>query len=86
MNPPYLAPMTELVPAPWTSEGTRTRARAIMNEVGQVPVSLTKELPGFVLNRIQVSQERSLNVNFNLEFNQSLFTFCEQNGCSRMDH
>lgn len=53
VNPPYLAPMTELVPAPWTSEGTRTRARAIMNEVGQVPVSLTKELPGFVLNRIQ---------------------------------
>merc|ERR1719402_896970 len=52
-NPPYHCPMVELVPAPWTSEEVRAGARAIMSEVGQGPVSLTKELPGFVLNRMQ---------------------------------
>lgn len=52
-NPPYHCPMVELVPAPWTSEAVRMGARAIMTEVGQGPVSLTKELPGFVLNRMQ---------------------------------
>ena len=31
------------------------RTRALMTEVGQGPVSLTREVPGFVLNRIQYS-------------------------------
>lgn len=45
--------MTELVPAPWTNESTQTEARTLMTRVGQVPVSLSRELPGFVLNRMQ---------------------------------
>ncbi len=53
-NPPYLAPMVELVPAPWTSESIREATRKIMKEVGQAPVSMTREIPGFVLNRLQV--------------------------------
>merc|ERR1712098_992017 len=52
-NPPYHTPMVELVPAPWTSEEVQAQARKIMAGVGQGPVSLKKELPGFVLNRIQ---------------------------------
>ena len=27
VNPPYLTPMVEVVPAPWTSEGARSAAR-----------------------------------------------------------
>ena len=50
-NPPYHTPMVELVPAPWTSEEVRTGTRSLMQEVGQGPVSLSRELPGFVLNR-----------------------------------
>eukprot|EP00095_Tigriopus_kingsejongensis_P008489 maker-scaffold18_size714446-snap-gene-5.18 protein:Tk08489 transcript:maker-scaffold18_size714446-snap-gene-5.18-mRNA-1 annotation:"hypothetical protein DAPPUDRAFT_306692" len=53
VNPPYHAPMTELVPAPWTNDHTRAEARTLMSRVGQVPVSLSRELPGFVLNRMQ---------------------------------
>jgi len=53
VNPPYHAPMVELVPSEWTSEATRNETRRIMSEVGQVPVSMSKELPGFILNRIQ---------------------------------
>jgi len=54
-NPPYHTPMVELVPAPWTSEETRSGARSLMQEVGQGPVSLSREVPGFVLNRMQYS-------------------------------
>merc|ERR1712062_695757 len=53
VNPPYHAPMVELVPSEWTNEFTKTETRKIMSEVGQVPVSMSKELPGFILNRIQ---------------------------------
>jgi len=52
-NPPYHTPMVELVPAPWTSEEVRKGARQLMAEVGQGPVSLSREVPGFVLNRMQ---------------------------------
>ena len=53
VNPPYHAPMVELVPSEWTNEFTKTETRKIMSEVGQVPVSMSKEIPGFILNRLQ---------------------------------
>jgi L-gulonate 3-dehydrogenase len=53
VNPPYLVPLVELSPAPWTSRETVTRTRALMAAVGQVPVELKKEIPGFLLNRLQ---------------------------------
>ena len=52
-NPPYHTPMVELVPAPWTSQEVQDGARALMKEAGQGPVSLSREVPGFVLNRMQ---------------------------------
>ena len=45
--------MVELVPASWTRQDIRDNARAVMKSVGQVPVSMSKEIPGFVLNRLQ---------------------------------
>ena len=59
-NPPYHTPMVELVPAPWTSEEVRAGTRSLMQEVGQGPVSLSRELPGFVLNRYNSSQSGAL--------------------------
>jgi L-gulonate 3-dehydrogenase len=53
VNPPYLVPLVELSPAPWTAPETVARTRALMEAVGQVPVSLAKEIPGFLLNRLQ---------------------------------
>jgi L-gulonate 3-dehydrogenase len=53
VNPPYLVPLVELSPAPWTSRETVARTRALMEAVGQVPVELNKEIPGFLLNRLQ---------------------------------
>jgi len=51
--PPYYVPLVELVPSPDTTKDIATRARAAQEEIGQAPVTLSKELPGFVLNRIQ---------------------------------
>lgn len=53
VNPPHLVPVVELVPAPWTDPDCLTETRNLMNEVGQVPVTLTREIDGFVLNRLQ---------------------------------
>lgn len=53
VNPPYLVPLVELGPAPWTSEEAVARAHAIFSQAGQTPVVLRKEIAGFLLNRIQ---------------------------------
>jgi len=53
VNPPYYVPMVEVVPAPWTSKECVSKTRALMKEIGQSPVTFSRELPGFGLNRIQ---------------------------------
>lgn len=53
VNPPYLVPIVELVPAPWTTAATLASVRSLMERVGQTPVELSREIEGFVLNRLQ---------------------------------
>ena len=53
VNPPHLVPIVELCPSPATSPATMARAEALFRQVGQVPVLLTREVEGFVLNRLQ---------------------------------
>ncbi len=53
INPPYLIPAVELVPAPWTSPGTMTRAEEVIRGIGQAPIVMRRELDGFVMNRMQ---------------------------------
>jgi 3-hydroxyacyl-CoA dehydrogenase len=55
VNPPYLVPLVELVGAPWTDAAVVARTRALMERVGQVPVTAFKETRGFVLNRLQAA-------------------------------
>ncbi len=52
-NPPYLLPVVELVPSPWTAPEIVDRAHALYAAAGQVPVRLSREIPGFVMNRLQ---------------------------------
>jgi L-gulonate 3-dehydrogenase len=54
MTPPYLVPVVEIVPAPWTSSVTTDYAMALMNDLDMTPIRLNKEIFGFVLNRFQV--------------------------------
>jgi L-gulonate 3-dehydrogenase len=53
VNPPYLVPVVELSGAPWTAPETVARARALMEQAGQVPVTVQREVQGFILNRLQ---------------------------------
>lgn len=53
VNPPHLIPLVELCGAPWTSPDAVSRAREIYREIGQVPVTVNREINGFVLNRLQ---------------------------------
>ncbi|WP_341990076.1 3-hydroxyacyl-CoA dehydrogenase [Azorhizobium sp. AG788] len=53
INPPYLIPAVEVVPAPWTSAETMTRAGDLMRAAGQSPIVMKRELDGFVMNRMQ---------------------------------
>ena len=53
VNPPHLIPLVELCGAPWTSPEALKRAQNIYRDIGQVPVTVNKEINGFVLNRLQ---------------------------------
>ncbi|XP_007427606.2 lambda-crystallin homolog [Python bivittatus] len=53
VNPPYYVPLVELVPHPETDPSTVEKAYALMKNIGQSPVKLTREIDGFVLNRLQ---------------------------------
>ncbi len=53
VNPPHLVPIVELAPASWTDPKVVDRARKLYEKAGQVPITLRKESPGFVLNRLQ---------------------------------
>lgn len=53
VNPPYLIPLVELCPAPWTAPETVARTRDIMQQAGQVPATINHEMDGFALNRLQ---------------------------------
>jgi L-gulonate 3-dehydrogenase len=52
-NPPYLIPLVEVSPAPWTSDATVEKAMALYAHVHQEPVLVRKEIHGFLLNRVQ---------------------------------
>lgn len=54
-NPPHLVPLTELCPTPWTTQDVVERWMQTCRRIGQVPVLIRKEVPGFVLNRLQVA-------------------------------
>lgn len=53
INPPHIIPLVEIVPAPWTDPAYVARTRALMEAVGQSPISTTREVNGFIVNRLQ---------------------------------
>ncbi|MGQ1840280.1 3-hydroxyacyl-CoA dehydrogenase [Kocuria turfanensis] len=52
-NPPYLLPVIELVPAPFTGSSCVDRARSVYERAGLSPVLVEREVEGFVFNRLQ---------------------------------
>jgi L-gulonate 3-dehydrogenase len=55
VNPPHVVPIVEISPAPWTAPDVVDRTRALQARVGQVPITVIKEVEGFILNRLQAA-------------------------------
>jgi len=53
LNPPYLIPAVEVVPAPWTSADAIERVRELLVDAGHAPLVMKRELDGFIMNRLQ---------------------------------
>jgi|HubBroStandDraft_6_1064221.scaffolds.fasta_scaffold88799_3 L-gulonate 3-dehydrogenase len=53
INPPYLIPAAEIVPAPWTDPAIVERAAGFLRAAGHAPIVMKREIDGFVMNRLQ---------------------------------
>lgn len=59
-NPPHLVPVVEVVPMEGTSPETVKTTSDLMRAIGKTPVTLTREVPGFVVNRVQAALYREV--------------------------
>lgn len=59
-NPPHIVPTVEVVQSRWTSEQTMDTTIALLTKLRKLPVRITKELPGFIVNRIQMALIREV--------------------------
>jgi L-gulonate 3-dehydrogenase len=55
VNPPHIVPIVEISPAPWTSAEVVAKTLALHEKVGQVAITVKKEIEGFILNRLQAA-------------------------------
>ncbi len=53
INPPYLVPSVEIVPAPWTDPDVVQRTVDLFREARHAPIAMAREIDGFVVNRLQ---------------------------------
>ncbi len=54
-SPPHLIPVVEVVTTPWNSEEVIEQVCQLQEQIGQSPVVIRKETPGFVVNRLQAA-------------------------------
>ncbi|MDQ1333852.1 MAG: 3-hydroxyacyl-CoA dehydrogenase family protein [Thermodesulfobacteriota bacterium] len=59
-NPPHIVPTVEVVKGEQTSDETMATAYGLLAKIKKVPVKIYRELPGFVVNRIQVAMVREV--------------------------
>jgi L-gulonate 3-dehydrogenase len=55
INPPFVTPLVEICPAPWTDAAVVERTHALMAAVGQAPIRMRREVQGFIANRMQAA-------------------------------
>ena len=53
INPPHLIPAVEIVPTPWTDDNIMSTTKNLMQTSGRETIVLSKEIDGFVVNRLQ---------------------------------
>ena len=62
-NPPHIIPVVEVVPGRHTDETTTTTTCELLRRIGKTAVPIRREVPGFLVNRVQVALMREV---FNL--------------------
>lgn len=55
LNPPHLAPIVEICGAEFTSAAAVAAARDFMASCGMAPITVNREIEGFILNRLQLA-------------------------------
>ncbi len=59
-NPPHIVPTVEIVPSPATSEAVTQATLAVHRRIGKLAIVIRRELPGFLVNRVQVAVMREV--------------------------
>ncbi len=59
-NPPHIIPTVEIVRGKTTSEEVFQTSYQLMKKIGKKPVRVSKEIPGFLINRIQTAMFREV--------------------------
>jgi 3-hydroxybutyryl-CoA dehydrogenase len=59
-NPPHLVPVVEVARGEATSDDTFRRTFAFLTALGKDPVTVLKQVPGFLVNRIQTAMFREV--------------------------
>jgi 3-hydroxybutyryl-CoA dehydrogenase len=59
-NPPHLVPVVEVLKTAYTSEEAFTFTFDFLRQMGKEPVHVLKEVPGFLVNRIQTAMFREV--------------------------
>lgn len=59
-NPPHIVPTVEVVPGPATTEQVTETTVALHRKIGKLAVRLNAEIPGFLVNRVQIAMIREV--------------------------
>ena len=59
-NPPHIVPTVEVVKSKWTSDETLETAYGLLKKIRKMPVKINFEIPGFLVNRIQMAMYREI--------------------------
>lgn len=59
-NPPYIIPVVEVVRGEMTSQEVFEISSKLMEKIGKKPIKISKEIPGFLINRIQTTMFRKV--------------------------
>lgn len=59
-NPPHIVPTVEVVRSAWTSDETFNVTHDLLLKIRKLPIKINKEIPGFLINRIQMAMVREI--------------------------
>jgi 3-hydroxybutyryl-CoA dehydrogenase len=60
-NPAHIMPLVEIVPGPETSPQVINKTKELMLKIGKKPIVIKRDIPGFLVNRIQVAMKREID-------------------------